>query len=338
MSDSREDKVAGKTTAKKTQPRVIEPEPKILGRYKILKLLGQGAYAFVFKVEDVFNENWYALRVIPDVEGKTNLPKLIQSEYDVIRKLHESEPNDLVLNSIPQYNKKFRIVTSTAFVNKSYREMFLSLRGIEKIDPTNMSTCILMEYIPGISLKKRFGLQEKINSRFSDKTLLNMMRQFLLAINYMHELNLVHRDIKLDNVIYNKANKRLVIIDYGFSCATTLGLEYTCISNVGTPIYKAPESLKKATKIEALTQENNLDVLKAADIWAAGIMFYELLTLEKPYNVNNREDLYKMIKAKKTPKINGDSKLEKIIDSMLTYDYRIRPTALELLTKYFEYK
>lgn len=303
-----------------------------------MELLGSGAYAFVFKVQDDYNGNWYALRVIPERKMSDNLARFVQSEYDVIRKLHESEPENPVLNSIPQYYKKFRASNSTIFTKKVHLQMFLDRYSIDKIESDDMSTCILMEFIPGISLGSIYKRQKALDSPYGNKTLSNLIGQFLQALSYMHKLNLVHRDIKLDNMMYDKSMKRLVIIDYGFSCTTVKNMSYTCVANVGSPLFKAPELLKEATKIEKLTSSDSLSTLKAADIWAGGITFYELATLEPAYDSKDREDLYKKIRSGETPWIQDDDRVSHIINDMLVYDYKKRPSAQKLLDKYYTSK
>lgn len=72
-----------------------------------------------------------------------------------------------------------------------------------------------------------------------------------------------HRDIKLENIIYNLETKTIKIIDFGFSVYSTKPLKLYC----GTPCYMPPEIIsKKEYKGSPI------------DIWTTGVMFYIMIT------------------------------------------------------------
>lgn len=74
--------------------------------------------------------------------------------------------------------------------------------------------------------------------------------------------NIVHRDIKLENILIDESSKTIKVIDFGFSICTGVKLKIFC----GTPTYMAPEIVSKVDYCG-----------KKADIWALGIVLYVLL-------------------------------------------------------------
>ena len=71
-----------------------------------------------------------------------------------------------------------------------------------------------MEYLPGISLSQ--GLKQQPQQKFNENQVRNIMKQMTNALMYLHERNIAHRDIKLENIIVNE-DMQLKLIDFGFS-------------------------------------------------------------------------------------------------------------------------
>jgi serine/threonine protein kinase len=107
------------------------------------------------------------------------------------------------------------------------------------------------------------------------------MRGILSAVAYMHEKGIVHRDLKPDNILVNDRSdlNTCRVIDFGLSAKHNLiqgGLDKQC----GTVIYMAPEIIA-----------HNYEYTKSVDIWAIGIIMYELLTGGKhPLYVNGEDN------------------------------------------------
>lgn len=79
---------------------------------------------------------------------------------------------------------------------------------------TNNHLNIIMEYLPGISLG--VSLKEQPNQRFSEGNCKIIIKELAHALKYLHERNIAHRDIKLENIILDE-KIRPKIIDFGFS-------------------------------------------------------------------------------------------------------------------------
>ncbi|TAN53173.1 MAG: serine/threonine protein kinase [Methylococcaceae bacterium] len=129
---------------------------------------------------------------------------------------------------------------------------------------------IAMERVNGKELKDYFA--QKL--RFDLKSSVKIMLQLLDGLAYSHQHNIVHRDIKPANIILIENSGRVKIADFGV--ARMDASELTQAGEImGTPAYMAPEQLLG----------NPVDA--RVDIYSAGVIFYELLTGEKPFTGNN---------------------------------------------------
>lgn len=93
--------------------------------------------------------------------------------------------------------------------------------------------------------------------------------------------NIIHRDLKPANILITE-DKQLKIADFGFAIKTQDAAKSNKY-NVGSPLYMAPESLKR-----------NQYTLKT-DIWALGVIFYEMLIGETPWKAKNEKQLIRKI-------------------------------------------
>ena len=124
---------------------------------------------------------------------------------------------------------------------------------------------IVMEYVEGTEL--RTLMRER--GRFDLSDSLEIMRQLLAALGYSHENGVVHRDIKPANVMVLHG-LRVKIMDFGIARIQSSSM--TQVGTVlGTPTHMAPEQLMGDTA-DGRT-----------DLWAAGVIFYELLSGRSPF-------------------------------------------------------
>lgn len=90
----------------------------------------------------------------------------------------------------------------------------------------------------------------------------------------MHNKNVIHRDIKLENLLINTDTKQIKIIDFGFSiCALP---DQKLKSFCGTPSYMAPEIVSKQEYLGP-----------PVDVWCIGILLYVLMCGNFPFRGNN---------------------------------------------------
>ena len=135
---------------------------------------------------------------------------------------------------------------------------------------------IIMEYINGGNLfsyvKKRRKLSEKI-SKF-------LFKQIILAIKHIHSQLIVHRDIKLENILIDMNNK-VKICDFGIGIILS-SEDQDLHSHCGTPMYIAPEII--------LSNKENGYKGFPVDIWSAGIALYIMLSGKLPFNLDEEQD------------------------------------------------
>lgn len=121
---------------------------------------------------------------------------------------------------------------------------------------------IVSEYINGETLLDR--LQKP---RFGGDDAINAICSLLNAISILHKMDIAHRDIKLDNIMYSRDSSTFKLIDYGLAC-----LNDVCSGWVGTPYSAAPEGFSRVIITD----------YKKLDIWSAGIILF--IIIAKIYN------------------------------------------------------
>lgn len=109
--------------------------------------------------------------------------------------------------------------------------------------------------------------------RFNEQTVRFYAAQIILALGYLHERGIIHRDLKLENILVGQ-DGYLRLIDYGLA-KMTKGDELAT-TFCGTPEYLAPE----------MVAQTGHDF--GVDWWAVGIMMYELLVGVTPFYHSNR--------------------------------------------------
>jgi predicted Ser/Thr protein kinase len=124
---------------------------------------------------------------------------------------------------------------------------------------------IAMEYVEGNSLREYFGR----GARFGERDAVSIMSQLLEALAHAHERRVWHRDIKPANLIV-MMNGRVKVADFGIARIEASELTQTG-AVMGSPGYMAPEQYAAAA------------IDHRADIFAAGVVFYQLLTNTKPF-------------------------------------------------------
>lgn len=190
-----------------------------------------------------------------------------------------------------------------------YVDSFLSKKGDQ--------LCIVMEWAEG------GDLAAKVKQRrfLPEQQIIDWMLQICLAMRYCHGRRVFHRDIKTQNIFLTNDGV-IKLGDFGISrvLANTCDNAHTF---VGTPYYLSPE----------LVQEQPYNT--PSDMWALGVVLYELMALRMPFNALDMKGLmYKIMRViYDPPPLSYSSELRVLVGKLLVKDPRARLTATELLSQ-----
>jgi len=150
---------------------------------------------------------------------------------------------------------------------------------------------IVMEFFNRGDLKQRMELD------LSLEVCLSYITHIAYGLRDIHDMGVVHRDIKPANIMF-RGDDSLAIADFGISKKLYSPMDMTTLGKVlGTPHYLSPE------------QGQGKKVDQRSDIYSLGILFFELLTREKPYTANTPAALiYQHINAP-LPVLTGEKKM-----------------------------
>ena len=128
------------------------------------------------------------------------------------------------------------------------------------------------------------------------------MRQIITGLRFLHSKNILHRDLKLDNILINFTSEKdksslnllksaVKISDFGFSKILKDPLSPMTFTIIGTPIYMCPSMLAAM-----VNGNDNPGYNQKADIWSLGVLCYEMLVGDCPFMGEDLQDLYNKIK------------------------------------------
>ncbi len=183
-----------------------------------------------------------------------------------------------------------KVLREDLSTDRSFRERFRQeARAAANLSHPNIVTVhdfgldqghlfIVMEYVPGTDLKTR--IREK--SRFSVQETLELMIQACQGVGYAHRAGLVHCDIKPHNMLVSP-DGRLKVTDFGIARAlASISPEERSEVVWGSPHYFSPE------------QAAGLPPSPASDVYSLGVILYEMLTGQLPFNAADAEELARM--------------------------------------------
>ena len=239
----------------------------------LLNVLGKGSFGTVYLSKKDGKNGYFATKQIErTMADKPSFHKYFENELRILHGLNH--PNIVHLEDLKVDNKNYYIV---------------------------------MEYINGGSLTDCLGkYRKKYGKAFPEEIVQYLMRQIVDAIKYIHNKKIIHRDLKLDNIMVSFNNEvdkntmnmmRAVIkkIDFGF--AIQLTQNNLASSVLGSPINMDPAILKEmASRGKKI---NQLGYDQKADIWSLGTICYELLIGQSVFNAETMNDLIRKVEAGK---------------------------------------
>lgn len=226
--------------------------------------------------------------------------ELLKEKYDIIRKIGQGGMASIYLAQNKETHEKIaiKVVDPASLTDLVKRKRFeQEIRLMKKIDSpyvvklfdseiTDKYAYIVMEYVDGYILKdyiqKRTHLTVDQAVEFS--------QQLALGFDEIHKSGIIHRDIKSQNVMVT-ASGAIKIVDFGIAVDDeTEDLTKTDML-IGSPQYVAPELI------------NQEDPTVASDIYAFGILLFEMIAGEVPFSGKNALETLKKHQEKEMPRI-----------------------------------
>ncbi|XP_029623623.1 serine/threonine-protein kinase 33-like isoform X3 [Salmo trutta] len=201
---------------------------------------------------------------------------------------------------------------------------------LEEVFETQKRMYLVTELCEGGELKE---LLQK-NTCFTEEETRHIINSLAEAIVYLHKKDIVHRDLKLENILVKSYHHgvdndmiNIKVTDFGLSVKKGgVGSENMLKATCGTPIYMAPEVI------------NAHEYSQQCDVWSIGVIMYMLLCGEPPFIATSEERLFEMIKK---GELHFDGPVwdsisdaaKKVLSCLLKVDPAHRITANELLDK-----
>ncbi len=226
----------------------------IAGRYRLESQLGEGGMGVVYRARHVLIDRVVALKLIrPDLRGETHL--------------------------------RAWMVREARAANRVDHAHIVDIHDVGETEEGELY--LVMEYLIGDSLSSQIAKGPMAISRAVD-----ILEQMTAALARAHDLGVVHRDLKSDNIMVTARGGRkdfVKILDFGLAALTRDPRLAPKGAVFGTPEYMSPE------------QARGEDAIAGSDLYALGVLFFEMLTGRLPFRSGDRDELLEMQRKAKPP-------------------------------------
>lgn len=217
-----------------------------IGRYEVQQKIGAGAYGVVYKAMDPVLDRVVAIKVPSMTLDDEELASLIMEFYREAR-----------------IGAKFKHANIVTVYDLGCNE-----HGDTPASEGLKLHYLVMEYVPGLTLKE-YRKQEK---DIPITEILQIMFECCKALDYIHFHNIIHRDIKLGNIVINPNYSTVKIMDFGISDQ----VDHKASKGAGTLLYMSPEHFIEGKPLTAKT-----------DIFALGSVMYQMITSKPAFRGDN---------------------------------------------------
>lgn len=201
-----------------------------LGSYQVTGLIGRGGFADVYLGEHIYLKSQVALKMLSTtVTKQEDMDNFLKEAQTVARLIHP------------------HIIRVTDF-------------GVENDIPF-----LVMDYAPNGTLRQR----HPHGTRLPLVTVVPYVRQLANALQYAHDKNVIHRDVKPENMLLEQGND-ILLSDFGIALMAQSSRYQNVLEMVGTVSYMAPEQIQGKPR-------------PASDQYALAVIVYEWLTGERPF-------------------------------------------------------
>ena len=279
--------------------------------YRIDELLGKGSSSTIFSVTRTQDGKKFAMKVIErSLVNDKRYKKYINNEIFILKNVN--------------YEYVIKLIEIKMDLNYIY---------------------LVFEYCNGLDLGKCLKrYMQKFNKPFSQEIVQHLMRQIISAFVYLHSSNIIHRDVKLENMLVqfpteedkenlNMMKAKIKVTDFGL--ARYLKGDKLAVSILGNPLNMDPHIFEKLMRVDNNT---TFRYDQKADIWSLGTCTYELLIGCPAFDASSYEELFKKIENGEY-RIPGEINLSieaiSFISGMLRYDPQSRLDIESLSKQYF---
>eukprot|EP00252_Welwitschia_mirabilis_P016587 TRINITY_DN3663_c0_g1_i10.p1 TRINITY_DN3663_c0_g1~~TRINITY_DN3663_c0_g1_i10.p1 ORF type:complete len:700 (+),score=152.64 TRINITY_DN3663_c0_g1_i10:691-2790(+) len=219
-------------------------QPPIVEDYTVSKQIGFGSFSFVWLARHKHKGHEVAIKEIPTERLNKKLQESLLSEIEILQKINH--PNITRLHETKEEQGRIYLV---------------------------------LEYCVGGDLSSYISHHGKV----SESKARHFMRQLAAGLRVLREHNLIHRDLKPQNLLLSSCDENAVlkIADFGF--ARPLQPQGLAETLCGSPLYMAPE-IMQSQKYDA-----------KADLWSVGTILYQLVTGKTPFSGSNQLQLMQNI-------------------------------------------
>jgi NIMA (never in mitosis gene a)-related kinase len=238
-----------------------------------------------------------------------------------VRALEKKTNNSVVIKVIDVSiltPKQRNDALNEANVLRQLRHPFIVRQLNNFVDRTNL--CLTLEFADGGDLSALIKSQRLNGQYFEEPRITRWLTQILLGLSFIHSRNIMHRDLKPQNIFIMARDGRALIGDFGI-CRVLESKHDMAQTMVGTPYYLSPEVF-----------QHRPYSLKS-DIWALGCLLFELAALTVPFNATDFGSLsIKVCRGSNPPfPARYSLGLRDLFLKMLQRDHRSRPTADEII-------
>lgn len=219
----------------------------VAGRYRLESRIGEGGMGLVYRARHVLIDRVIALKLIrPDLRAETHLRAWMLREAKAANRVDHAH--------------------------------IIDIHDIGETEDGELY--LVMEYLVGTPLSA-----ELANGPMPIARSVDIVEQMCAALARAHDLGVVHRDLKSDNILLTERGGRkdyVKILDFGLAALKRDARLAPKGAVFGTPEYMSPE------------QARGEDATPSSDLYALGVLFFEMLTGQLPFRSNDRDTLLKM--------------------------------------------